>query len=138
MVVAGVAVLSYRLGSKQSRQELAAMQEKMDRLEEAGKDAAIVKRVSQQMEDIAYQQKTISDRQRDRAEEQTRERKTRDPGGQRRRHRVVRVVRQHDPVDDDMDGVAAVRHHQRQCDFQHLADSAVAEKLFHKIPDRGC
>ena len=71
MVVAGVAVLSYRLGSKQSRQELAAMQEKMDRLEEAGKDAAIVKRVSQQMEDIAYQQKTISDRQRDRAEEQS-------------------------------------------------------------------
>ena len=71
MVVAGVAVLSYRLGSKQSRQELAAMLEEMNRLEEAGKDAAIVKRVSQQMEDIAYQQKTISDRQRDRAEEQS-------------------------------------------------------------------
>ncbi len=70
-VLAGVAVLSYRLGSKQSRQELAAMREEMDRLEEAGKDAAIVKRVSQQMEDIAYQQKTISDRQRDRAEEQS-------------------------------------------------------------------
>ena len=47
------------------------MLEEMNRLEEAGKDAAIVKRVSQQMEDIAYQQKTISDRQRDRAEEQS-------------------------------------------------------------------
>ncbi len=34
-------------------------------------DAAVVKRVSQQMEEIAYQQKAISDRQRDRAEQQS-------------------------------------------------------------------
>ena len=47
------------------------MQEEMDRLVAAEKDAAIVKRVSQQMEDIAYQQKAISDQQRDRAEEQS-------------------------------------------------------------------
>ncbi|MBR5906577.1 MAG: hypothetical protein IKZ51_09030, partial [Bacteroidales bacterium] len=70
-VLAGVAVLFYHLGSKQSQRELAAMQEEMDRLVESEKDAAIVKRVSQQMEDIAYQQKAISDRQRDRAEEQS-------------------------------------------------------------------
>ena len=70
-MLAGVAVLFYHLGSKQSQRELAAMQEEMDRLVESEKDAAIVKRVSQQMEDIAYQQKAISDRQRDRAEEQS-------------------------------------------------------------------
>ena len=70
-VVAGVAVAAYRMGSRQSRAELAALQEEMDRLAEAEKDAAIVKRVSQQMEDIAYQQKAISDQQRDRAEEQS-------------------------------------------------------------------
>ena len=67
----GVAVVSYHLGSRHSQRELAAMQEEMDRLVEAEKDAAIVKRVSQQMEDIAYQQKSISDQQRDRAEEQS-------------------------------------------------------------------
>ena len=70
-VLAGVAVLFYNLGSKQSQREMAAMLEEMDRLMESEKDAAIVKRVSQQMEDIAYQQKAISDRQRDRAEEQS-------------------------------------------------------------------
>ena len=67
----GVAVVSYHLGSRHSQRELAAMQEEMDRLVQAEKDAAIVKRVSQQMEDIAYQQKSISDQQRDRAEEQS-------------------------------------------------------------------
>ena len=70
-VLAAVALVSYRLGSRQSQRALSAMQEEMDRLVEAQKDAAIVKRVSQQMEDIAYQQKAISDQQRDRAEEQS-------------------------------------------------------------------
>ena len=71
VVVAGVAMVAYRMGSKHSRSELTALQEEMDRLLAAEKDAAIVKRVSQQMEDIAYQQKAISDQQRDRAEEQS-------------------------------------------------------------------
>ena len=70
-VLAGVAAVSYSIGYKRSKAELASLQEEMNRLEAAGKDAAIVKRVSQQMEDIAYQQKAISDQQRDRAEEQS-------------------------------------------------------------------
>ena len=70
-VLAGVAAVAYHIGSKRSQAELAALQEEMDRLLAAEKDAAIVKRVSQQMEDIAYQQKAISDQQRDRAEEQS-------------------------------------------------------------------
>ena len=71
VVLAGVAAVAYRMGSRHSRNELAALHEEMDRLLAAEKDAAIVKRVSQQMEDIAYQQKAISDQQRDRAEEQS-------------------------------------------------------------------
>lgn len=70
-VLSGVAAVAYHIGSRRSQAELAAMQEEMDRLMAAEKDAAIVKRVSQQMEDIAYQQKAISDQQRDRAEEQS-------------------------------------------------------------------
>ena len=70
-VVAGVAALAYRMGYNRSRTELASLKEEMEQMEAAGKDAAIVKRVSQQMEDIAYQQKAISDQQRDRAEEQS-------------------------------------------------------------------
>ena len=60
-VVAGVAALAYRMGYNRSRTELASLKEEMEQMEAAGKDAAIVKRVSQQMEDIAYQQKAISD-----------------------------------------------------------------------------
>ncbi|MBO4625620.1 MAG: hypothetical protein J5646_09070 [Bacteroidales bacterium] len=71
VVVAGVAVTFYHLGSRKAQRELAAVQEEMGRLLAAEEDAAIVKRVSQQMEDIAYQQKAISDQQRDRAEEQS-------------------------------------------------------------------
>ena len=70
-VLSGVAAVAYHIGSRRSQAELAVMQEEMDRLMAAEKDAAIVKRVSQQMEDIAYQQKAISDQQRDRAEEQS-------------------------------------------------------------------
>ena len=70
-IVAGVAALAYRMGYNRSRTELASLKEEMEQMEAAGKDAAIVKRVSQQMEDIAYQQKAISDQQRDRAEEQS-------------------------------------------------------------------
>ena len=70
-VIAGVASVSYILGSRRSKSEIAALKDEINRLESAEKDAAIVKRVSQQMEDIAYQQKAISDQQRDRAEEQS-------------------------------------------------------------------
>ena len=71
VVLAAVALTAYQMGRRQSRSELAVLQEEVDRLLDAEEDAAIVKRVSQQMEDIAYQQKAISDQQRDRAEEQS-------------------------------------------------------------------
>lgn len=70
-VLAGVGAAAYSIGYNRSKAQLASLREEMDRLEEAGKEAAIVKRVSQQMEDIAYQQKAISDQQRDRAEQQS-------------------------------------------------------------------
>ena len=70
-MMAGIGVTAYRSGYNRSKAELDSLREEMDRLEDAGKDAAIVKRVSQQMEDIAYQQKAISDQQRDRAEQQS-------------------------------------------------------------------
>ncbi len=49
-VIAGVAVAAYHMGLRQSRRELAAVQDEMDRLVAAEKDAAIVKRVGQQRE----------------------------------------------------------------------------------------
>lgn len=72
LVVAILAVLAgFYLGKSRARSEIVQLRNDLKRMESAQKDAAIVKRVSQQMEDIAYQQKAISDQQRDRAEEQS-------------------------------------------------------------------
>lgn len=70
-LVAIALFVGFYLGKGKSRSEIAQLQDELARMESAQKDAAIVKRVSQQMEDIAYQQKAISDQQRDRAEEQS-------------------------------------------------------------------
>lgn len=74
-VAGGVALLgittgAYFLGKGQASADKETMAE-LEELRENESEATIVKRVSQQMEEIAYQQKEISDRQRERAEEQS-------------------------------------------------------------------
>lgn len=69
MVIAMAA--AYIAGVSQRDSELEQMQHELDELHASEQEAAIVKRVSKQMEDIAYQQKEQSDRQRVRAEQQT-------------------------------------------------------------------
>lgn len=64
-------VTAYYVGRSHSDSQLEQMQQELSELHAAEQDAAIVKRVSKQMEDIAYQQKEQSDRQRVRAEQQT-------------------------------------------------------------------
>ncbi len=68
-VMAMVAAISYFIGKGQSVEELEAMKGEVETLRAEEREAAVVKRVSQQMEEIAAQQKEISDRQRDKAEE---------------------------------------------------------------------
>lgn len=70
-VIAATAVISYQVGKSQSDDLIASLTEQVDSLRKGEMDAAIVKRVSQQMEDIAYQQKAVSDKQREHAEEQS-------------------------------------------------------------------
>ena len=62
---------SYYLGKSQAEKADDNIMAEVEQLRANESDAAIVKRVSQQMENIAYQQKAISDKQRDRAEEQS-------------------------------------------------------------------
>ena len=72
LVIAGIAVtVAYNTGKNQKDEKLSELTEEVERLRAGEQEAAVVKRVSQQMEDIAYQQKAISDEQRDRAEEQS-------------------------------------------------------------------
>ena len=63
---------TYWFCSSEYEQELQEAYAKIARLQEAEHNALVTKRISEQMEDIAFEQKTLSDRQRARAEEQSR------------------------------------------------------------------
>lgn len=64
--------LTYWLCAGKYERTVAELNERVAELEEKELSAMVTKRISEQMEDIAFQQKTISDRQRDRAEQQSR------------------------------------------------------------------
>ncbi len=66
-----VATIFYQLGKTDMSNNEDELRQEVERLRSSEEDAAVVKRVSQQMENIAYQQKDISDRQRERAEIQS-------------------------------------------------------------------
>ncbi len=71
LIAVAVLVGGYLLGRLHSHKMGKDLLYEMEELRAKESDAAVVKRVSQQMEAIAYQQKAISDKQRDRAEEQS-------------------------------------------------------------------
>lgn len=66
-----VGVGAYEIGKLSNQGLIADLQQQIQVLPSILQDAAVVKRVSKQMEDIAYQQKALSDKQRAKAEEQT-------------------------------------------------------------------
>jgi len=70
-IAAGLTASAYILGRASVVTEETQAAEEIDELRGKAADAAVVRRVSKQMEDIAYQQKEVSDRQRKRAEQQT-------------------------------------------------------------------
>lgn len=71
VLAAVLVVCAYHWGLNQAIDDYEELKSQLENLKLSEVDAAVVKRVSQQMEDIAYQQKEISDRQRLRAEEQS-------------------------------------------------------------------
>lgn len=64
--------LAYWLCAVKYERTVAELNDRVAELEDKELSAMVTKRVSEQMEDIAFQQKAISDRQRDRAERQSR------------------------------------------------------------------
>lgn len=76
ITLAAVAALSssitYWICSGNNAAELQDLKDKIAELEEKERSAIVTKRISEQMEDIAFQQKLMSDKQRARAEEQSR------------------------------------------------------------------
>ena len=70
-LLATVGITAYNLGKNQPNEKEEELKKQIDELKAKEADAAVVKRVSQQMENIAYQQKAVSDLQRDRAEKQS-------------------------------------------------------------------
>lgn len=62
---------AYMLGRSHTSEDMQNMQQELEQLQKNEMNATIIGRVSKQMEDIAYQQKAVSDEQRIRAEEQS-------------------------------------------------------------------
>lgn len=69
-VIAGLIV--YVVASSGYESEIAELNNRIEEMKSAERNALITKRISEQMEDIAYEQKALSDKQRMRAEEQSR------------------------------------------------------------------
>ena len=69
-VIAGLIV--YVFASSGYESEIAELNNRIEEMKSAERNALITKRISEQMEDIAYEQKALSDKQRERAEEQSR------------------------------------------------------------------
>ena len=71
LAVIAAAVIAFFAGKNHADNVSDEVMAELESLRAGQSDAAIVKRVSQQMEDIAYQQKAVSDQERDRAEQQS-------------------------------------------------------------------
>jgi len=71
IVFAGSVTGAYFLGKGKAQKIDDSIISELETLRAGKSEAAIVKRVSQQMEDIAYQQKAVSDQERERAQKQT-------------------------------------------------------------------
>ena len=69
-VIAGLIV--YVFASSGYESEISELNNRIEEMKSAERNALITKRISEQMEDIAYEQKALSDKQRERAEEQSR------------------------------------------------------------------
>lgn len=69
-VIAGLIV--YVFASSGYESEISELNNRIEEMKSAERNALITKRISEQMEDIAYEQKALSDKQRMRAEEQSR------------------------------------------------------------------
>lgn len=70
-LLATVGITAYNFGKDQPNEKEEELKKQIEELKAKEADAAVVKRVSQQMENIAYQQKAVSDLQRERAEMQS-------------------------------------------------------------------
>ena len=65
-------IIAYVFASSSYESEIAELNNRIEEMTSAERNALITKRISEQMEDIAYEQKALSDKQRMRAEEQSR------------------------------------------------------------------
>lgn len=71
LLAAGASTAAYFVGKGSADNFSDELMAELEQLRREQSDAAVVKRVSQQMEDIAFLQKTVSDQERDRAEQQS-------------------------------------------------------------------
>lgn len=139
MSYAAVAALSstvtYMMCTSRSEQETEELKERIAELESKEHNAIVTQRISEQMEDIAYQQKTISDQQRERAEEQSRIADMERGKAQLEQRLARKAERKAIHSAQQADSMRVVAEHQSELATHHMleaeASKAKADTLFY-------
>ena len=133
-VIAGLVV--YVLVSSGYEKHIESLENRIDEMEAAERSALITKRISEQMEDIAYEQKALSDKQRERAEEQSRRADIERGKAELERSLAVKAEQQARASAQQAENMRKIAEQQSELAVQHMVEAqearAQADTLFYQ------
>ncbi len=133
-VIAGIVV--YVLVSSGYKRHIESLESRINEMEAAERSALITKRISEQMEDIAYEQKALSDKQRERAEEQSRRADIERGKAELERGLAVKAEQQARASAKQAENMRKIAEQQSELAVQHMVEAqdarAQADTLFYQ------
>ena len=133
-VIAGLVV--YVLVSSGYKKHIESLENRIDEMAAAERNALITKRISEQMEDIAYEQKALSDKQRERAEEQSRRADIERGKAELERSLAVKAEQQARASAQQAENMRKIAEQQSELAVQHMVEAqdarAQADTLFYQ------
>lgn len=133
-VIAGLVV--YVIVSSGYEKHIESLENRIDEMEAAERSALITKRISEQMEDIAYEQKALSDKQRERAEEQSRRADIERGKAELERSLAVKAEQQARASAQQAENMRKIAEQQSELAVQHMVEAqearAQADTLFYQ------
>lgn len=133
-VIAGIVV--YVLVSSGYKRHIESLESRINEMEAAERSALITKRISEQMEDIAYEQKALSDKQRERAEEQSRRADIERGKAELERSLAVKAEQQARASAKQAENMRKIAEQQSELAVQHMVEAqdarAQADTLFYQ------
>lgn len=133
-VIAGLVV--YVLVSTSYERHIESLENHINEMEAAERNALITKRISEQMEDIAYEQKALSDKQRERAEEQSRRADIERGKAELERSLAVKAEQQARASAQQAENMRKIAEQQSELAVQHMVEAqdarAQADTFFYQ------